>query len=608
MVALVRTGSGLLYQSDGTLTGWTANADWSSVSTNRFVAAPIGPIQAGTFSSPMKGESNLHSYNGYWYLSFDDKVTGGKSIPGLQRSADRGITWQDLGNFTFSSSLSGISGLGADLYLDPGGNWISQATVGTGGIGRTGGINPPYTFQIFQSTSGIQGPYANINTLANYAGTWADTGLSAGGAIFDGVNYNLFAGGINTISVQVSGLIQGTSWSGSFTQPNPSTPVYDITVSGPLLTSVSMYAAEGPYVALNPVLNLYVMIVIGLANAGGSIGGYCFSSIIQTSASLSFPTSGWKHIQWPCPADNPTVIQQSAIAYSGPNNVPMVGPNGEMLVITTGQDPAKGDDGLSGHYANHVAYYATLEPATAVIRYAGSADTTLRRIWRSITHTNLTVELCAEQLALNGGGGFIQVSYRGDSTGNNEYRATLTVSSHWSLVKVTGGSSATIAAGSGSQIWDNKGAPSGGLLHRLKVQVVGNLHTAYLDGEQQYSFTDSSSPYTSGTACSVWGQGLDCDLINLSYRMSDTITVNGMTPNTSVWLRGFCGYPIASIVANGSGIGTVSYQHFPLYSIDFAGTDYTVGSDLRIWGGDTLQFSGMPVAAAPAIPSRFLYM
>ncbi len=604
MVTLARTSSGLLYQSDGTLTGWIANASWTSVPASRFVAAPTGPMQAGTSSLPMKGESNLHVYNGYWYLTFDDKVTGGKSIPGIQRSADRGITWQDLGNLTFSSSLSGISGLGADLYLDPSGNWISQATVGTGGIGLTGGINPPYTFQIFQSSTGIQGPYAHINTLANYPGTWADTGLSAGGAYFDGTNYNLFAGGMNTSNVQVSGLIQGASWSGPFTQPSPSVPVYDITVSGPLLTSVNMYAAEGPYVAFNPVLGIYCIIVIGLANAGGTIGGYTFSSIIQTSPTLTFPTAGWKHIQWPCPADNPTNIQQSGIAYSGPNNVPLTGPNGEMLVITSGQDPNKGDDGLGGHYAHHLAYYATLEPASAVLRYAGSADTTIRRMFRAIGHLDLTIELCCELTGVNGSGGFLELSYRGDSSGNNEYRAKLTANGHWSLIKMTSGTPSTIAAGSGTQVFGNLGATLG-MLHRLKVQVIGNVHTAMLDGEQQYSFTDSSSPYSGGTNCSVLAQGINCDVINLSYRTSDTITVNGMQPNSSVWLRGFGGYPIGSVVADASGVGHFTYQHWPQFSLDPDGTDHTVGTDARLWGGDTLQFSGVLTTAPSAPPSNY---
>ena len=79
-----------------------------------------------------------------------------------------------------------------------------------------------------------------------------------------------------------------------------------------------------------------------------------------------------------------------------------------------------------------------------------------------------------------------------------------------------------------------------------------------------------------------------------------------MQPNTSIWLRAACGIPIAPIVANSSGVGTISYGHFPLFSLDIAGTDYTVGTDSRIWGGDTLQFSGLP-SSPPADPQLHLF-
>jgi hypothetical protein len=37
-------------------------------------------------------------------------------------------------------------------------------------------------------------------------------------------------------------------------------------------------------------------------------------------------------------------------------------------------------------------------------------------------------------------------------------------------------------------------------VHRVRVTVVGNVHAAWLDGEQQISVTDASSPITAGTA------------------------------------------------------------------------------------------------------------
>ncbi len=611
MVTLARTSPGLLYRSDGTLTGWTVGPNWTSVTGHRFVAAPTLPMHAGTFSPPMQAESSLYIYKGYWYLSVDNKLIAGKSLPGLQRSADRGITWVDLGPLVYTFSLSGISGLSAGLHLDAGDVWISEATTSTAANpGPTGGLNPPYSINILQSTTGIQGPYTLINTLssASFPGTWAANGLGAGGAYYDGSNYNMFAGGQNVLNVGVIGLLQSPSWSGTFTITNPTTPVYDVTVDGPLLTALNMYGAEGANLTYNPKLGLFVMIIINIANAGGAIGGYDAGAVVQTSTNLTFSTSGWKYTQWACPCDVSKVIQQVGVACDTANVTAITGPNGEMLMISTGQDPNFNDagSGIGGHYIAQIPYYAVLEPASAVLRYAGSSDTTLRRVWRPITHTDLTVELCAELTGVNGSGGFLEISYRGDSSGNNEYRAKLTANAGWSLVKVAGGISTTLVTGTSVQVFGNFGATQG-MQHRLKVQVIGNIHMAILDGEVQYTYVDSSSPYTSGTACSVWVQGVNCDIINLSYRTSDTITVNGMTPNTSVWLRGFCGCPIAPVIANSSGVGTISYTHFPLYSLDIDGTDYTVGSDSRIWGGDTLTFSGL-ATTTPDLPTIFHFM
>ncbi len=544
----------------------------------------------------------MHVIGNYWYLTFGGIIVKGVDLSGFQRSADRGITWAFVARMAFSSSLAGFTGVGSDFYQDPlSGNWFSFSTTAGGAISPWGSVDPPYATAIFEGTSDITGPYAQVNSLTPYPGTWCNSNIGAGGEYYDGTNYLLMVGGNNTDPRQVVGIIEGPSLSGSFVvAPPTNTPTYNIFVDGPNLTG--MFGVEAPYVGYNAVLNLYQMVVIGLLFDG--VVAYTYSTVIQSSTTTTFPTTNWKHIIWPCPADVAVVDQQSSQVYSGPNSRLHTGPNGETMLIATGQLPGYNDHGAIGHYENQYPYYSVIEPASAVLRYAGSSDVVLRRIWRPITHTDLTVELCCEMTGVNGSGGFIEVSYRGDSSGNNEYRAKLTANGHWSLVKVASGTSTTIAAGSGTQVFGNQGA-SLGMLHRLKIQVIGNIHTAYLDGEEQYIFNDSM--YSSGTACSVWAQGIDCDLINLSYRKSDTITVNGMTPNTSCWLRAACGVPIAPVVANPSGVGTLSYQHFPLYSLDIDGTDYTVGSDSRIWGGDTLTFSGLP-STVPVLPTVFHYL
>lgn len=549
----------------------------------------------------MTGEPKMNVVGSQWYMTYSDIVLPvRRSRNGLMVSSDRGITWTDLGPYTFSfgntDSACGVSG----QFLDPNdGNWYQVLGLANNGISDQGGVFGPGTAGIVKSTTGIQGPYTQINTVNGVSGSWAES-IGPSTIYWDGTNYNYWISGAPNASVSSSvsvlGNFQATTLTGTFTPPTPSTPTYDGPVNGPNLTAVSQDGVEGVDISYNSVLGLYIL--LGASTIAGSQD---YSTVMQTSANLTFPTSGWKHVQW-VDADFHLVISDGAIAKSGENQQAMTGPNGEMVILNSDQRPNWTDvAGSFPHYTGLVAHFAVLEPAAAVIRYTGSADETLRGLSRAISHTDVTIEAAAELTGVNGGGGLLSFAYRSDGSGNNEYRAVLTANGHWSLGKVSGGTPTTLAAGSGSQAWGNFGAALG-VLHRLKVQVIGNVHSAWLDGEQQYTFTDSSSPLTSGTTLTAYGEGANFDVINLSCRTSDTITVTGMQPDTSCWLRAACGIPIAPIVANGSGVGTLSYGHFPLFSLDIAGTDYTVGTDSRIWGGDTLQFSGLP-SSPPAIPN-----
>ena len=98
-----------------------------------------------------------------------------------------------------------------------------------------------------------------------------------------------------------------------------------------------------------------------------------------------------------------------------------------MAAICSGQWPP---GGFEPKYSNLRPSMSVLEPAAAVLRYAGSADNTLRGLSRSMSHTDITVELCAEQTGLNGSHvatAGLTIAYRSDGSGNNEYRAFLNV-------------------------------------------------------------------------------------------------------------------------------------------------------------------------------------
>ena len=601
MVTLARASSGLLYQSDGSLTGWTGGTQWTSVTATRIVAAPAVPMSPGALPNQVKGEPKWEAVGGVWYFSYDDIFTGSQSVPGIQVSNDRGISWVDLGQLKFASAIPGGGAAVVSFFLDPvSNNWHLHLLTGASVFNGTG-LNGPFQQYIYKSTTGILGPYTQINSVGPNAGSWCDTSSSSGSCFWDGTNYWLFAGGMNAARVSLIGTWKATTLTGTFVQPTPSTPLFDVTVNGPIQTNI--FSCENTSYGFNPVLGLY-LIAVNSDITDGHNNYWSWGTMLQTSTTgTSFSGSGWKTIQWVCPADAQNVILDvTQFLHNGSNNQLATGPNGEMASIFSTQKPG---GPFTPEYSNLQSRMAVLEPATALIRYTGAVDTTQRALMRLLDHTDITIECGAELTGVNGSGGSLVIAYRDDGAGkSSEYQATITANGHWSLVKVVASTPTTLAAGSGSQVFGNLGATLG-YIHRLKVQVVGNVHTAWLDGELQYTFTDSSSPFTSGTTLSLFGQGVNCDVINLTCRTSDTITVNGMQPNTSVWLRAACGIPIAPIVANSSGVGTIAYGHFPLFSLDIAGTDYTVGTDSRIWGGDTLSFTGLP-SAPPAIPS-FIY-
>ena len=96
-----------------------------------FVASPSVPIQPGAIANQSKGEPKWNAIGGTWFLSYDDRIINGKSVPAMQTSGDRGITWQDIGPLVFSPPLSFGGGLAITaFFLDPvSNNWSIQAAL-----------------------------------------------------------------------------------------------------------------------------------------------------------------------------------------------------------------------------------------------------------------------------------------------------------------------------------------------------------------------------------------------------------------------------------------------------------------------------------------------
>ena len=599
MVTLARTSTGLLYQSDGSLTGWTGTSQWTTVTATRLVASPAVPISPGANANQVKGEPKWEQVGASWYFSYDNIFTGTQSVPGIQVSNDRGLSWEDLGQLKFSSAIPGAGAAVVSFFLDPvSSDWHLNLLTGTSVFNGTG-LNGPFQQYIYKSTTGILGPYTQINEIGPNPGSWCNSSSSSGSCFWDGTNYWQFSGGTNSISVAVTGTWKATTLAGTFVQTSTSTPLFDVTVNGPIQTGI--FSCENATYGHNSALGFYVLAVNSDITNGTD--DWSWGTMVQTATDgVTFSTSGWKTIQWVCPADAPNVILDvTQFLHNGANNLLAVGPNGEMASVFSTQ---KAGGPYTPEYSNLQSRMAVIEPASNLIRYTGAGDAVYRQLVRSLSHTDITIECGAELTGIktDNNSGEFHVIYRSDGTAANEYRAVLGTNTQWRLDKVVGNVRTILVTGSGSQSFANLGATLG-YIHRFKVQVIGNVHKAWLDGELQYTFTDSS--LASGTShISLAGIGVTTDTINLTARTSDTITVHGMQPSTSLWLRAACGIPIMPIVANTAGAGTATYQHFPAFSLDIGGTDYTVGSDSRIWGGDVLTFSGLP-PNPPATPISF---
>lgn len=164
--------------------------------------------------------------------------------------------------------------------------------------------------------------------------------------------------------------------------------------------------------------------------------------------------------------------------------------------------------------------------------------------------------------------------YRVQSSGDS-YRLKLTAGGGLTLQKSTGGSGgipgsfSNIGSSTGSQV----SVPN--FAHRLRVEVTGNLHEAWFDGEKQISYTDSSSPYTSGPGIAFFGTRGRANIRRPHMRSSNSVTINGLTNGDAIVLRAPGGVPIATATVSGTS-HTFTHTHYPMGSIEVNGVELEV--------------------------------
>lgn len=592
MVSLSRSVNGLLYRSDGTLSGWTGDAQWSSVSSDpQFVCYPIGlALFAPDFSgADMAGvrEGQLYIESGVWWLLYDagDGVNGWRQY--LAQSVDRGLTWRRLGALSMGLNkvVSGTWPAVATGWLEKRGatyychRVLAAANYAVPNNGLPGG---PYYWDCWtNAVLGAAGWTPSPNVPAGNQ-RYALSGAGSiehlpGGMVLSGGTYNNFAelsasGGVYTL-----GLSTGSNPDGPFTAPASA-------LASSATTGFGGRAPENGRAFWSATLNRWIC----LANLIALSGQFTDANAIGYSTSLTdWSSSVWRRIQAVTTMDTAGGAVGLISHVTGPDGALIVGPNGEVPVIYDA-DPLRFSPGW--HLGRRLRS-AVLEPSASALSIAQSGNTTLYAVRRSLSHTDLVIELAVCVTAVNGSGLSLRVEYRGDATGQNGYRALLTNAAGLSLEKVVAGTPSTKATSSGTLIYSLY------QMHRIKITVVGNVHTLWLDGEQQISYTDSSSPITSGTTIGLSAQGATCTVRNMTARTTDTITVTGLQPYASVWLRGHGDLPVAAGTANAAGQATITVTHWPHYALDPDGSDYTVANAL--WGGDTVDFTGLPTTPLP---------
>ncbi len=563
MVSFARSVSGLLYRSDGTLTGWTGDAEWTSGADPQFVCYPTGNTLLGPNDAEIAGirEPQLYIESGVWYLLYDggDGSTGWRQF--LSRSNDRGLTWERLGPLTDLTKVVGglwaaiatgwIEKRGSDYWLH---RVVAGATFASPNIGLPAS---PYGFETWTAAS-ILGPWTGDSTVDSL-GDWAEGDHQPGCTLKVSSTYHHFLAS-NDYEI---GRLTASAPNGPWTRQDP-------LILETSTTGTGGRHSENPKAFHSTTLGRYVM----LANLINLAVTATDANIIGYSASVSDWSSAiFRRTQRLCPMDD-TIAIGIAAHVTAPDGALVEGPGGEVPIVYDARPRAY----TPGWHIGRSICTAVLEPSTAALAIAQSANTTNYRIKRTLSHTAAVIELAACYTVQNGGGIEFRVQYRSDSAAANCYAAVLDASG-MHLEKVVSSTPSTLASNSGDLSIEAY------VVHRLKIAVSGNTHRLYLDGELQVEYTDGSSPITSGTTLGISCQGAALQVHNLSVRTSDTITITGLRSSETVWLRGYGELPICA------GSTSITRDHWPHFCLTYQGTDYTVSNAL--WGGDTLDFSGI---------------
>ena len=362
------TGKGLLFKSDGTLSGWTGDgAFWASnvkpalISYNPSAVIAQAPGAPGTSDAGGVREGYwFQDTDGTWYIFYgagNGSTTdpGGPWRPQYAKSTDKGLSWTKMGE---------VPGIGLTKGFEPG-NWaardmlfvyphtdgnyylhtLTAATVGanqvcgqpyTSDVWKASNINGPYTF-VRRTLTG--GPAGRFDALDQYASC-----LVPPQAPDD--DWQLF------FSATPS---PASEWYvGRATGPGPAGPF--TVVPTPVLPDSIRGQDENPEVFWHPGLSKWVM----LTNSVNKALGGTDTNRVYFSDSLTDWSNATVHVtQRISPMDGAT-----AIGHSRPKRVAGYGLDLDALgnvPLIYDTDPTPG---VFGNHTGRRLKYAWLEPSS----------------------------------------------------------------------------------------------------------------------------------------------------------------------------------------------------------------------------------------------------
>jgi phage-related protein len=569
---LTRNTAGLLIQElFDAANGWTAGTGFSRVADPAlavFTRLPSALLQPGAAGSPdvdgvREGQLYVESPH-LWYMFYD----AGDGIGGWRchcaTSTDRGKTWTKRGalqNQVTNGAGGSFPAVAMGWIEKRGSTYYQHRVIAAGWFpdpdrGLPGG---PYTGDTWTATDPL-GTWTWVSNWGPTPGTWCAVEQLPGNVYFDGSTYHMMVEGQNGSGGYKAGRQSSSNPQGPWTLD----PVPQFSAS-----SFDGYPPENGRTFFHPTLNKYVQ----LFNLIDPSGTHTSRNVVALSSSITDWSSSTHYYTQRKQAPN---ADTSARAIGVQTHI--TGPEGK-LVHENGYTPfvydADPQRSSPGWHRGRSIRSAVFEPATYRLRYS-DATATRHRYNKTFAHTDFVAEFSV-QFPITLTGGDVAFEYRTNGTTGYRLRVRGDVANPRLLLEKMDG---TVVQNNitGSAIVDS------GVLLSIRVKVTGNLHEAWIDGEQQINITDST--YSSGSEIALSAVNSTADIRLLSVYSSDVITIRGLNPSQTVTLRTHGELPVATVTADAVGVATYSAFHYPISRVEkLAGVDGQA-SDMLLWGGD----------------------